>query len=55
MVVDIPVDETVKQKLRGDTGARELLAGPRTRRVEVGHLAEAADVDTPDHLESLRT
>ncbi len=40
--------------LTGDTGARELLAGPHTRRIELGHLAEATDIDTPDQLEALQ-
>ncbi len=40
--------------LRGDAGARDLLSGPATRRAEAGHLADPVDVDTPDHLESLR-
>lgn len=39
--------------LRGDTGARDLLADPATRRVEVGHLSDPTDVDTPQTLESL--
>ncbi|MCW3012440.1 MAG: molybdopterin-guanine dinucleotide biosynthesis protein MobA [Solirubrobacterales bacterium] len=39
--------------LRGDTGARELLAGPGTLRFEAGHLADPTDVDTPETLESL--
>lgn len=41
--------------LRGDAGAREMLAQPHTRRIEVGHLADPTDVDTPEHLESLRS
>ncbi len=40
--------------LTGDTGARELLAGPHTRRIELGHLAEDTDIDTPDQLEALQ-
>lgn len=40
--------------LRGDQGARELLAGPTTRRIEVGHLADPTDVDTPQDLEVLQ-
>lgn len=39
--------------LSGDAGARELLRGPRTHRVEVGHLADPTDIDTPDQLEAL--
>lgn len=39
--------------LRGDAGARDLLAGPATHLVEVGHLADPTDVDTPETLESL--
>lgn len=41
--------------LHGDAGAREMLAQPHTRRIEVGHLADPTDVDTPEHLESLRS
>jgi len=37
--------------LRGDTGARDLLAGARP--VELGALADPADVDTPADLEAL--
>ncbi len=38
--------------LSGDQGARELLRGGR--RIECGHLAAGADVDTPADLESIR-
>ena len=39
--------------LSGDQGARELLRGGR--RIECGHLAVGADVDTPADLEAVRT
>jgi molybdenum cofactor cytidylyltransferase len=41
-------------KLEGDVGARHLLEQERVREVEAGHLASAADVDTPADLEVLR-
>ena len=41
-------------KLEGDRGARLLLEEAGTLEVEAGHLASAADVDTPDDLEVLR-
>jgi CTP:molybdopterin cytidylyltransferase MocA len=37
-------------ELRGDTGFRDLLSGARVRDVEVGHLADARDVDTREEL-----
>jgi molybdenum cofactor cytidylyltransferase len=37
-------------ELRGDTGFRDLLEGARVRAVEVGHLADPADIDTPEEL-----
>jgi CTP:molybdopterin cytidylyltransferase MocA len=37
-------------ELRGDTGFRDLLDGARVRAVEVGHLADPADIDTRDEL-----
>lgn len=40
-------------ELRGDTGARALLAGSRVREWECGHLCDAADVDTPEDLRAL--
>jgi CTP:molybdopterin cytidylyltransferase MocA len=40
--------------LRGDVGARDLLAGATVRTVEVGHLARPDDVDVPADLEVLR-
>jgi CTP:molybdopterin cytidylyltransferase MocA len=40
--------------LRGDSGARELLEAAGVRRIEVGHLCEPTDVDTPADLDSLR-
>jgi CTP:molybdopterin cytidylyltransferase MocA len=42
-------------ELRGDVGARELLAHVETRTVEVGRLCSPDDVDTPEDLEALRT
>jgi molybdenum cofactor cytidylyltransferase len=41
-------------ELQGDEGARQLLEDAGVRRIEVGHLGEAADVDTPADLEALR-
>lgn len=38
--------------LRGDRGARGLVAGGRT--IECGHLTSARDVDTPEDLEAIR-
>ncbi|HEX6461363.1 MAG TPA: nucleotidyltransferase family protein [Thermoleophilaceae bacterium] len=40
--------------LRGDSGARELLEASGVRRIEVSHLCEPADVDTPADLDALR-
>jgi molybdenum cofactor cytidylyltransferase len=40
--------------LRGDVGARDLLAGATVRPVEALHLARPDDVDTPDELEAIR-
>ena len=37
-------------ELRGDSGFRDLLAGAAVREVEVGTLADPADVDTPEQL-----
>jgi CTP:molybdopterin cytidylyltransferase MocA len=42
-------------QLRGDIGARALLEEAVVRTIEVGRLASAADVDTPEELEALRT
>jgi CTP:molybdopterin cytidylyltransferase MocA len=42
-------------RLRGDTGARDLLDGVEVRTVEVGHLGRPGDVDTPEELEALRS
>jgi len=42
------------RELRGDVGAREVLAGARVRAWECGHLCSADDVDTPEELEALR-
>jgi len=41
-------------RLEGDEGAKELLAEARVRRVEVGHLCEPRDIDTPADLDALR-
>lgn len=41
-------------ELQGDQGARELLEDAGVRRIEVGHLCEPADVDTPADLDELR-
>ncbi|HZU40505.1 MAG TPA: nucleotidyltransferase family protein [Solirubrobacteraceae bacterium] len=41
-------------ELRGDVGARELLAAARVRTWEAGHLCMATDIDTPEQLEVLR-
>ena len=41
-------------ELQGDEGARELLEASGVRRIEVGHLCEPADVDTPADLDALR-
>ena len=40
-------------ELRGDQGARELLARFDVRRWDAGHLADATDVDTPEELQAL--
>ncbi|MEA2453933.1 MAG: hypothetical protein QOI45_195 [Thermoleophilaceae bacterium] len=40
--------------LRGDVGARDLLAGADVRPVEALHLARPDDVDTPEELEAIR-
>jgi len=37
-------------ELTGDSGFRDLLEGARVRLVEAGHLADPADVDTPEDL-----
>jgi molybdenum cofactor cytidylyltransferase len=37
-------------ELRGDAGFRDLLSAARVREVEVGHLADARDVDTREEL-----
>jgi molybdenum cofactor cytidylyltransferase len=37
-------------ELRGDSGFRDLLKAARTRDVEVGHLADPADIDTREEL-----
>jgi CTP:molybdopterin cytidylyltransferase MocA len=40
-------------ELRGDAGARGVLATAKVRHVECGHLARPDDVDTPEQLEAL--
>jgi CTP:molybdopterin cytidylyltransferase MocA len=40
--------------LRGDVGARDLLARPDVATFEAGRLCDPADVDTPQQLEALR-
>ncbi len=42
-------------RLRGDTGARDLLVNVDVREWECGHLCRADDVDTPDELQALRS
>jgi CTP:molybdopterin cytidylyltransferase MocA len=37
-------------ELRGDSGFRDLLALTRVRAVEIGHLADPADIDTREEL-----
>ena len=37
-------------ELRGDTGFRDLLADARVREVEIGGLADPADIDTREEL-----
>jgi molybdenum cofactor cytidylyltransferase len=37
-------------ELRGDSGFRDLLRHARVREVEVGHLADPADIDTREEL-----
>jgi CTP:molybdopterin cytidylyltransferase MocA len=37
-------------ELRGDVGFRDLLRNARVREVEVGHLADPADIDTREEL-----
>lgn len=39
--------------LRGDAGARDLLAAAEVRLVEAGHLGDGTDIDTPEHLETI--
>ncbi|MDA0184405.1 nucleotidyltransferase family protein [Solirubrobacter phytolaccae] len=40
-------------ELRGDQGARELLARFNVRKWDASHLADAVDVDTPEELQAL--
>jgi CTP:molybdopterin cytidylyltransferase MocA len=37
-------------ELSGDSGFRDLLRGARVREVEIGHLADPADIDTREEL-----
>lgn len=39
--------------LRGDVGARAIMADLRVRRWEAGHLCDPVDIDTPQQLEVL--
>lgn len=41
-------------ELRGDVGARDLLAGANVGHWECGHLGRDDDIDTPDQLEAAR-
>ena len=41
-------------KLRGDTGARDLLARARVRLCECGGMCSPLDIDTPEELEVLQ-
>jgi molybdenum cofactor cytidylyltransferase len=41
-------------EIEGDVGARVLIEEAGALEVEAGHLASAADVDTPEDLEVLR-
>lgn len=41
--------------LRGDVGARDLLAQARVRTWEAGHLCDPADIDTREQLEAVTT
>ena len=41
-------------ELRGDAGFRSLLERERIEPVEVGHLCDPTDVDTPEELETLQ-
>jgi len=41
-------------ELRGDVGARELLAQYRVKTWEAGHLCDARDIDTREQLEAMR-
>jgi molybdenum cofactor cytidylyltransferase len=42
------------RRLRGDAGARDLLASAGVREVECGHLSRPDDVDVPADLEAIR-
>ncbi|HEX8101366.1 MAG TPA: NTP transferase domain-containing protein, partial [Solirubrobacteraceae bacterium] len=39
--------------LRGDVGARDLLAGMHVRTWEAGHLCDPTDIDTREQLEAV--
>ena len=40
-------------ELRGDVGARDLLAGMQVRTWEAGHLCDPTDIDTREQLEAV--
>lgn len=42
------------RSLRGDEGARDLLAAAGVRELECGHLCSPEDIDTPEDLEAAR-
>jgi molybdenum cofactor cytidylyltransferase len=42
------------RSLRGDEGARDLLAAAGVRELECGHLCRPEDIDTPEDLEAAR-
>ena len=41
------------EEVRGDVGARDLLAGARVRTWEAGHLCDPTDIDTREQLEAV--
>jgi molybdenum cofactor cytidylyltransferase len=53
VLIKRPLFEAIEE-LRGDAGARDLLAGAGVRNVECGHLCRPDDIDTPDDLEAAR-
>lgn len=42
-------------ELKGDVGARDLLAGARVKTWEAGHLCDPTDIDTREQLEAIAT